>query len=261
MRAWIVASLLALAPAVFAQSDPINRAGQFPQFRDLSGLPGGGFGVTPEGLPSIRGALALSTPIGFSLGNGIFDIAFASRSYDNSPQFINTGTAGRRRSDGTGQGLIGVQTPLGLFTAGYELISSKLDQTYNAQLQLPLAWKKAGISLGCQNVTNRPEAAGDHVAGEDGMSRSFYAAGTYEVADGDYLTLGVGNVRFKGVFGSACAMITPQVKGMLEYDTISWNTGVAWSLGRLGDFQNTETTLFFGYVGMHRATVSVSFAF
>src|SRR5579863_5468349 len=63
-----VGSLLLLASGALAQT---NLAGphEYPAFRTISGLPGGGFGVTPDGVPSFNGAMAFSTPIGYSLSN------------------------------------------------------------------------------------------------------------------------------------------------------------------------------------------------
>jgi hypothetical protein len=234
MRFWFAAMLATFAASSFgSQTDSWAKAGQFPQFRDLSGLPGSGFGVLVDGTPSINGAMALSTPIGFSLGNGIFDIGGASRSFDNQPEFINTKTSNRLSSDGTGQGIVGVHTPLGNFSATFEVISSDFDQVYNGQLQLPLKWDKGGVSIGCQNVTNRHEAAAQDNPGEADLSRSFYAVATYEFADHDYVSLGKGDVRFRGVFGNVSALVCPRVKATTEYDTFGFGQHGVHDLGRL----------------------------
>src|SRR5579885_55373 len=66
MRWFVVCSFLCLASLGFAQSELIG-PGRFPETREMSGLPGGSFGVLPDGTPSFRGAMALSTPIAYSL--------------------------------------------------------------------------------------------------------------------------------------------------------------------------------------------------
>ena len=261
MRLWFAAAFAISGSLCFSQTDPWLRAGQFPQFRDLSGLPGAGFGLLVDGTPSINGAMAFSTPIGFSMGNGIFDIGVASRSYDNSPEFINTSSNGRRPSDGTAQGIVGVRTPLGDFSATYEVISSKFDQVYNAQLQLPLKWDKGGVSIGMQNVTDRHEAAGQDQPGEANLSRSIFAVGTWEFAPHDYVSLGKGDVRYRGVFGNVSVLALPRVKLTTEYDIFGFNSGVAYSFGGIRGEKNTEFTLWGGFMQEHRATLSLNFAF
>ena len=227
----------------------------------MSGLPGACFGLTPDGLPSIYGAMGISTPVGFSLSGGTFDIGIASESQDNLPRFINLHPGASNESHGTLQGMVGFGTPLGNLTGTFEVVSSEFDQMYNGQWQLPLHWKRAGISLGCQNITQRPESAPDVT----GTNRSFYGVGTYEIARGDYATIGVGTARFREGFGSVCGMITPRLKGVAEYDTFGFNPGLAYSFGKvkgLGeDYDHNDVTLFFGYIRSQYAMVALNWAF
>lgn len=226
------------------------------QFRKLSTLPGAAFGVTVDGLPSIDGAMAFSTPIGFSLKGDVYDIGFASRSDDNAPEMINFKKRAES-SSGIGQGEVGFSTPIGNITAVIAPVSSDWDQIYSGQIQLPLHLKDGGVSVGAQNITNRPEG--------DKCDRSLFAVGTYEVQKGDYVSLGFGNNRFNGVFGNACALVTPRLKATLEYDTLSFNGGLAYSFGKikgLGDYlDKNELTLWAGYVQMHYCTVAINWAF
>src|SRR5579862_3477460 len=129
MRSWMVFAVLLAAQAACAQSN----LGKYFQLRDMSGLPGGCFGLTVDGVPSIKGAMAFSTPIGFSLGSGVYDAGVASKSRDNAPRFINTHSGVNNNSDGTGQFMAGLGTPFGNFTGTIEVVSSELDQLYNAQ--------------------------------------------------------------------------------------------------------------------------------
>jgi hypothetical protein len=265
MRLWALVAVAGLSAVGQAQVDPWNFRGQFPQFRDLSGLPGSGFGVNAKGLPSIRGAMALSTPIGFSLGSGLIDVGISSRSVNSRPQFFNLGRGGNVNSDGTLQVMAGLGTPIGTFTGSFEVVSTALDSVLNLQYQLPLKLEGAGVSIGVQNLANRPHAASDRVVGEDDLSRSYFAVGSYEFSPGNWVSLGLGDVRFKGVFGSVSVMAAERLKVMTEYDTFGWNTGVAYSLGRIpniGDrFDRGEVTVWAGLIQGRRATIALNYAF
>src|SRR5579862_6068197 len=183
MRSWMVLAGLASVSLASAQT---NNLSKYFQLRDMSGLSGGMFGVTAQGIPSIWGAMAFSTPIGFSLSSGVYDAGLASKSLNNSPRFINFSKGANNHSDGTAQFMAGLGTPIGNFTGTVEVVSSSYDQIYNAQWQLPFKWKTAGISVGCQNITNRNEGA---FRAE--VNPSLFAVGTYGFAKGDYVTVGV----------------------------------------------------------------------
>jgi hypothetical protein len=263
---WIIFALSLVAPLMaHSQVDPWNFAGQFPHFRDLSALPGAGFGVTVKGLPSIEGAMAISTPIGFSLADGTFDIGLSCRSVDNRPRIFQYSTPGNDISSGTGQLMGGFRTPIGTLTVSLEVLSSKRDSVANAQLQLPLHWARGGVSVGIQNIWNRPEAASDLVQGESDLSRSYFVVATYELFHGSFLSVGDGDVRFKGIFGSVCMMPAKRFKVLAEYDTFGWNPGVAYSLGQIPNlgshYDKNEATIAFSLIQLHRSTITVNFAF
>ncbi len=264
MKRWL--SLFAAVPCCcLAQVDPWNFPGQFPQFRDMSGLPGGGFGLTIKGDPSIRGAMSLSTPIGFSLGSGRWNLGISSRSVNSRPAFFSTSPRGSTGSDGTLQLMHGVNTPVGTLTGSFMVLSSARDSVFNLQLQLPSRSDKVGYSVGVQNAFNRPHAASDLVPGEDNLSRSLFVVGTYEFLPGSFGSVGFGTVRFKGLFGNACYLLQPRLKFTAEYDTFGFNVGVAHTLGRLGStggrLDNGDFTIWAGMVQMKRATVTLNFTF
>lgn len=225
-RAGCVGVLLAVATVVPAQNLP-----EFPQFRNASGLPGGLFGVSYEGRPTIKGAMAISTPIGYGLGNGYYSLGLAVQSRDRRLRFP---TSGRDTEDanstlslmgGFGLGNYGSLTISGMF------LSSRGDSVLNLQYAVPTNLKGLGVSVGVQNVFDRPHARGDRQPGEKDLSRSFFVAATYEALAGTYLTLGKGDVRWKGIFGSASVPIGDRVRATAEYDTFGWNYGVAIGLG------------------------------
>jgi len=219
----------------------------------------------PDGTPSINGAMAFSTPIGFSMKGGTFDIGLSDRSRNSAPQMVNFRTGSNNPSDSTGQIQFGLGTPAGNFTLSYMVLSSEFDQAYNAQWQLPLKLKNAGVSVGVQNLTNRPLSAGDKLPGQFDYALSLYAVGTYEVAPNDWVSLGYGDVRFKGPFGNASALVAPRLKATLEWDSISWNYGLGYSFGHirgLGDnLDLNETTLYLGEFAGYKLTVGLNFVF
>lgn len=241
--------------------DPFLGAEQFPQFRDVSGLPGDGFGLLVDGTPSINGAMALATPIAFSLGNGIFNIGGSTRSFDSAPQFPNLSSSDPNPSSSKLQGMAGVHTPIGNLSGTFEVLSAELDQVYNFELQLPLNWDKGGVAFGVQNLTGRHEAAAAFSPGENAQSRSYFAVSTYEFLPNDYVSLGYGDVRFRGPFGNVSVLAAPRLKVTTEYDTFSFNTGVAYSFGGIRNLQNTDFTLWVGYLEERYASIVFNFSF
>ena len=60
----------------------------YPQFRDLSGLAGAGFGVTRDGHVGFNGAYSLTTPIGHGLRGGEYVFGLGNRSADKKLRMI-----------------------------------------------------------------------------------------------------------------------------------------------------------------------------
>src|SRR5207249_2501548 len=76
--------------------DPFAGPGRYPEYRNLSGLSGGGYGLNADGYGSLSGPTALSTPIGYVLGRDQFRFQGAQASFTGSPEF------GEHKSNGTG---------------------------------------------------------------------------------------------------------------------------------------------------------------
>jgi hypothetical protein len=259
MRRIIALSLFACSCAAYSQN--LAAPGQYFQFRKMSSLSGGGFGVMTNGDPSISGALSFSTPIGYSLGGDYYQIGVGSRSDNNAPQFINLNSHGHNPSSGDAEAMAGLSTDFGHFTFGYEVVSYQKDTVVHLQYQLPIKSKDLGVSIGAQNLLNRQEGGAFE-------SRSFFAVGTYQYQTGDHISVGYGDGRFHGPFANTDYLIGSKLKATLEYDTFEFNPGLAYSFGRikgLGDvahnFDNNETTLFVGYLNFHYCTVGLSFVF
>src|SRR5690242_16955907 len=85
---------LILRPAA-AQHNPFVGPGQYPQFRNLSGLAGGAYGLDAEGEGSLSGPTAYSTPIAYVLGHDQFRIGIGKASFSTSPNFDNNHSNGK----------------------------------------------------------------------------------------------------------------------------------------------------------------------
>lgn len=241
----------------------------YPHFRGMSGLPGGGFGVMPDGSTSLMGAMAISTPVGFSLRDWHGTVGGESLSYTKSFSGINIlPRSNSFSSDGVGQIMTGYGGRWGAVSLSYELLSTLLDHAWNVQYELPLPGKGYGVSVGVQDITDHGGAQGEGIspAGHNPTSRSYYAVGTVEISKGLYASLGKGDIRFKnGVFGNASYSVTPRVKLVGEYDTFGWNYCVAYGCGRIKGFlppgHQIEPILSAGFVGGNRALAMLNFAF
>lgn len=270
MRRALAVSFALAGVAGWAQT-PFFGPGTFPQFRDMSGLSGAGFPVDREGYPTMKGAIALSTPIGFTLGHGYTVHGVASRSRNSRLQWFHTSV--RRRasefdSDATGQIISGFSTAYGNIAISQMIMSTLLDKVHHVQWQLPLSLPGVGVSLGVHNWRDRGNAAGEGWPGDDALSRSVFLVATAEVAPGAYITLGKGDVRYKGVFGSACANLSDRVKAYCEYDTFGWNSGLAFSTGpakipalKRPGRPHPEFFITVGYIQGRRATWTLNMVF
>jgi hypothetical protein len=228
----VVAQVCALAVATIASSQDPNLFGpnRFPQFRDMGGLSGSGFGVNSSGLVSTTGVVSLSTPIGFALGGYNLVVGGAGRSQNASFQWVNTGkTQTNQKSDGTAQFIYGFDTNYGRIAISHMLLSSQLDSVQNLQWQLPIGNEFFGVSSGVHNITRRPHAAVDSLPIADSKnSRSYFLAGTYQTEQGHSITLGKGDTRYRGLFGSFNYQQSEAIRFFGEYDTFNWNYGVTW---------------------------------
>jgi hypothetical protein len=259
-RKLVAIGMIALGAYANAQIPGLTGPGRFPQFRDMAGLSGNGFGVTKRGDPSILGVVSLSIPSGNVLGNGWRMATLASRSQNSSFQWVNTGKSQTSaQSDGTFAGVFGFSTNFGNIALSHMILSSQLDSVQHVHWQLPIVSDNYSVSVGVHNITARPHAAGDSFPADDSKnSRSYFVAGTYQTEEGHALTLGKGDTRFKGLFGGMNMPLGEKSKFFAEFDTFNWNYGLAHEV------QIGENGRMFLTAGMVRGkfatwTVSVSF--
>ena len=236
--------------------------GQFPQFRDMAGLSGNGFGVLRDGRIGIRGALSLSTPIAHVIGNNQAVVGLSGRSVDTQFRWINTTTTDQsQKADATGQLMYGVTTPYGNIAYTHLVVSAFFDSVINLQFQPKLNCEKLALSVGVHNLADRPHAAGDTFLEDQALSRSWFVVGTYELGEGNFVSLGKGDVRYKGVFGSVNAQIGNSYKGFAEYDSFNWNYGVVYGTALGKGKRPTNLFITAAMVAGKHATWAINFSF
>lgn len=195
----------------------------YPQFRDLSGLAGAGFGVTRDGHVGFNGAYSLTTPIGHGLRGGEYVFGLGNRSADKKLRMIGYSADTGVNSGGSAQLLVGMNTSLGTFTFSSLWMSSQLDSVQHLQFNPKMPnGGRWGLSFGVHNIDGRGQNAGEGEPTDKKFSRSFYVAATCEYADGNYLTLGKGELRFQGFFANHTHSFNERLKYVLEYDRFGW---------------------------------------
>jgi hypothetical protein len=253
----------------FAQKD-LGGKDQFPQFRTLSGLVAGGYGLNLNGEPSFKGAMAISTPVGQSLGPGRFAFGLGITSSDSRPRFFDRGSH-EEKSNGTAEGMVGVGTPFGNFTVGGMILSSLGDNVLNLHFSPKINTEKVAFGVGVQDVFSTGGSSGETIDLKQGggVSRSFYAVTTTQFAENGYISFGAGTRRFKRGFGNISYNLAQPVKGVVEYDGFNFNYGLGFNLGSfpIGSSNGGETvrhanaTAFLGYVRGKYFTWTLGFSF
>lgn len=256
---WIALGLT-MGSVSFAQVE-LTGPQQFPQFRGMSGLPGGGSAIRFDGSVGKGGAMALSTPVAYSLGNWKFVFGLSLLSIDGAiPPFSSTGSGATfLNSNGTATQAVGIHLTGDLMLTITNFIASTVgDSTTNYHLSYPIG-NGASFAAGVQDITGEIGSAGDTFSpAEDGRSsRSFYAVATFPLGEKSFVSAGIGSLRFKRPFFNASTWVTDNVILFVEQDGYNWNGGFGWDLGGLG-FEpiDDEANLF-----LHGGTVRGKYPF
>lgn len=258
MRLILVLLLMGVPVAALGQEDPLIGVDRFPQFRNLSGLSGSGYGLDSRGYYSLSGPTALSTPVGPALGHNQVHLAIARASRDAGPSVL-------RFANGTVVGSFGVTLGNMNVAVSDMLLSQQLDQAFNFQVQVPtpLASRWTG-SFGVQDIGGGGGSSGDGAPGDSRTSRSFFGVVTYRADTGRdpvYLSAGWGTRRFANLFGSLSYRVTGPVRVWVEHDGFGVNEGMllGW---RLRDGRRApELTALFGYIESKYLVLSAGIGF
>ncbi len=233
----------------------------FPEFRYTSGLPGGGWGVTPDGEPGFEGAMQLNVPVAYTPHRG-FVIGYSSGSYDSSPRLdLDDLLGGDQGANINGTGYIGV----GLGKSGYGLFLVEMptsvdwEPSQNIQQQImPEGRKQPAVAVGIQDIfKNR-----DGFDREPHEARSPYVVATKQFS-GDtepiFLTLGYGEGRYRNnFFGGASWRASRKLTVMGEFDGWVPNVSVAYDLSNVID---DHTIFYAGVVDLDRAVIGLSYVY
>lgn len=223
--------VLSLTRLCIAQSIPDTGPGTYPQFRNLSGLAGSGFGTDENGNHSLGGPVAFSTPTAYVLGHNHFEFLYGGSSFDNQVRF------GTNRTNETAFGMIGVTIGKVNLAGTFFVKSRALDQVFHLQAgytpsnKIPLA-----LSLGVQDIQGRGGSAGDGQPTDHLSSQSFFGVATYRIATHDnpvYISAGYGGRRFHSLFGSASYQVARRIRVYVEEDVYTVNEGAVfgWKVG------------------------------
>jgi hypothetical protein len=201
--------------------------GEFHDFRYISGLPGNGFGVTPQGRAGFDGALQMNVPVAYTPSWGNWIGSFSNGSLDTWKPTISTDNS---QANGTAFLGGGFGPPgHGLYLANV-FTSRSGDPCYNVQYQiLTDNFDRPAFAIGCLDFTDRRDSA----PGIHRGARSFYGVATGRLGTETkfvYVTLGYGNGRFNDrPFGGISWPVCDKLTLFGEYDGFQANAGFALS--------------------------------
>lgn len=226
----------------------------------MAGLPGGAFGVTPDGDPGFAGALQQNIPVAYTPSWGHFALGLAvARSGDGFEWFTK-----HQDRDGTGTIIMGFGKPGHGFCLAPMIVDKKLDKSYNLQLQL-LDEKPTSpaLAIGVVDLLDQREDLLHHPPGHEG-SRSFYVTATKQLdlwGRDAYATLGLGTHRFgNGPFGGLSLPFGDRVTGVVEYDGLGVNLGLAASLRSRPAERGSAWVLYGGLASLREPVLGVTWA-
>lgn len=230
---------------------------QWPVYRYTSGLPGGGWGVTPDGVPGFEGAIQMNVPVAYTPHKGAI-IGYSWASLDSKIRFRAHGDMV------TGQGWIA----LGLGESGRGLFLCEMptartwEPIQNLQQQFMAEGpRQPAVAFGIVDIFENRDRylnAPDHLHD----TRSPYVVATKQFGDEAapvHVSLGWGSGRFsERFFGGVSWRIHEKYTLMAEYDSFNPNAGVAFDLS---DVLGRDTVGFAGLVDMERPVVGITYVY
>jgi hypothetical protein len=254
MKRISVAVLCFTSVAAFAQ-DPARGEGGYPQFRNISGLPAGGFGLRPDGTIGIGGALAFTTPVAYSLRERQYVVVGGGMSFDMTPRFSTGGGSTRAKFNGTAAILGGFSATGFDATVGGLLLSGIGDSTLNLHISPTKEFGGVRFGVGVQDVFNTGGEFGEQIDIQrgGGNSQSFYGVATYAIPMSTaYASLGIGSRRFSKGFGNLSVGLGEQARGYVEYDGKWIGFGAAYGIGNFTLLAGVTNGKYLVYSGAYR---------
>ncbi len=254
----IIVALLFVGGAAGAQ----NEFREFPEFRYTSGLPGGGWGVTPDGVPGFDGAMLINVPVAYTPHRGVM-VGYSSGSLDSTPRL----EFGGRDSNGTGWIALGLgRSGHGLYLCemptGKSFDTNFGEPVENVQQQLlPETDRQPAVAVGIQDIF---ENRSRYIGAPESLHNtdSLYFVATRRFGDEQrpvYVTLGLGWGRFNSTaIGGVTWRAAERLTVMAEYDGFNPNAGVAFDLS---SHLAEDTILFAGMIDLERALIGMSYVY
>ncbi len=255
-RAGVALSMFFVIAAVLPAAAQKEEFNEYWEFRYVSGLPGGGFGVCPEEHRiGFAGAMQQNIPVGYTPGWGNYTLSYHSGATRGGIKL------GYRGDDVNGTGTIafGVGKPERAWWLANMETGVKLESSYNIQTQLRREDAKyPAVSIGVVDLLNRRGT--DKRDPWKGGARSFYVVATRESGSPQhplYISLGIGNGRFNNrPFTGISYDVNKRSKVMVEYDGFQANAAVAFDV--LKDKEDWNLIFNFGYADLDRAVVGLT---
>lgn len=199
----------------------------YPEFRGVSGLPGNGFSVLPDGKLGPGGAFFMNIPCAYTPCENNYEASFYCASLNHNLQFTPTGSEAHK--------IVNLGVGLGSPNHGIYLTQASVQFPLSVK-EISLQWQVhpetkewPAIAVGCFDLFN--ERQGENAAPHG--ARSFYAVATRKVMEGDqplYASLGFGNHRFGDrPFAGVTWYATPRFNVGMEYDGLVPRPFVGWS--------------------------------
>jgi hypothetical protein len=251
--------LLLSASGVQAQhKDPFYGANRFPQFRNLSGLAGGGFGTDARGYTLLGGATAYSTPTAYVLGHNQWELGLARTSFTDGPAVFTN-------ADGTGIAMYG--TTWGRFNIAVTdmVLSAQFDQAFHLQAQyISSPTSRWTASLGMQDVGGGGGSSGDGAPDDNRTSRSAFGVTTFRGHLGSQpasLSFGIGTRRFRTGFLSGSVQLARPLRFWAEEDGFGVNFGFLLTLRANDRPHATNVSFLLGMLRNRYFTASATLGF
>lgn len=226
-NAFIAIAALTLVASASAQ-EAFGKPGQYAQFRNLSGLPGGTFGVNASGDPDSRGAMAISTPIAYSLRGGRFAAIAANTSYDDAFRVFTRAKKNDFgwKSNGTVAGMAGISTQIGDFTVGTTVVSGAFENSYSFLYTPKQPKGRMTFAVGAEGLFSAGGFLGPGFHDDADRVISAFGVVTWELDNNVFVSGGIGTSRFSQGFVNVSTNLTPRIKVTAEHDGFNFNYGV-----------------------------------
>ncbi|HVT14304.1 MAG TPA: hypothetical protein VHE55_18720 [Fimbriimonadaceae bacterium] len=239
--------------------------GQYAQFRNMSGLPGGSFGVNQDGDPDMSGAMAISTPIAYSLRGGHYVAIGSNTSYDSrlrfpsKPKLKDFGVT----SNGTASAMAGISTSIGDLTVGMNVVSGAFENCYNVLFTPNQPKGKFTLAVGAEGLFSAGGFIGPGFHSDADRAISAFGVGTFDLGKNIYVSGGWGTSRFAKGFANMSVGLGPRARVTVEHDGYGWNYGIGGEVAkvRMGHGRDIHVTAFLGKIQGRYAFWSLGIAF